>query len=98
MVHNAGEFFLAHLIESQNASNRAIVAAMADRAVGFMSLTDDCDVKLLKECFELAPYDHLMKTGDCFCHTSCDCIHMQTQTQTKTQIHRYKHTHTYKPV
>ncbi len=69
-----GEFFLAELIESQSASNHALVAELpaipaagpgqtgvAAKAVGLMAITDECDVRLLTECFDLAPYDRLKK-------------------------------------
>jgi hypothetical protein len=56
-----GEFFLATLIESQDAHNVCLVAEVAGRAVGLLCVTDDIDVTLLNECFQLEPYDFLVK-------------------------------------
>lgn len=57
-----GEYFIAELIASQNDNNRAIVAQVKDKAVGLMGLTKDVDIKLLHKCFELDPFDNLLKS------------------------------------
>lgn len=44
-----GEFFLAELIESQNAHNHSLVADVNGRAVGLMSLSDEVDTRLLRK-------------------------------------------------
>merc|ERR1719331_3565286 len=56
-----GEYFLAELVEAQNEENRAIVAEVDGRAVGLMCLTSDVDINVLTQCFELDPYDNLLK-------------------------------------
>lgn len=56
-----GEFFIAELIEAQNEENRALVAEVDGRAVGLMCLTSDVDVNVLSQCFQLDPYDNLLK-------------------------------------
>eukprot|EP00392_Amoebophrya_sp_AT5.2_P005443 g5452.t1 len=57
-----GEFFLAELMESQNEENKAIVAEADGRALGLCCLTSDVDVNVLAQCFELLPYDNLLKS------------------------------------
>ena len=56
-----GEYFIAELIASQNDKNKALVAQVKDKAVGLISLTQEVDVKLLHNCFELDSFDNLLK-------------------------------------
>jgi hypothetical protein len=56
-----GEYFLAELIAAQNQHNNALVAQVKDKAVGLMGLTDEVDISLLHQCFELDHYDNLLK-------------------------------------
>lgn len=56
-----GDFFIAELIEAQNEENRALVAEVDGRAVGLMCLTSDVDINVLAHCFQLDPYDNLLK-------------------------------------
>lgn len=56
-----GEYFIAELIASQNDTNKALVAQVKDKAIGLMGITSDIDSKLLHECFDLQPFDNLMK-------------------------------------
>ena len=56
-----GEYFIAELIAAQSSNNKALVAQVKDKAVGLMGLTSEVDVKLLHQCFELDPFDNLMK-------------------------------------
>ena len=56
-----GEYFIAELIAAQSANNKALVAQVKDKAVGLMGLTSEVDVKLLRQCFELDPFDNLLK-------------------------------------
>lgn len=56
-----GEYFLAELIAAQNDNNKALVAQVKDKAVGLMGLTKEVDLKLLHQCFELDPFDNLLK-------------------------------------
>lgn len=56
-----GDFFIAELIEAQNDENRALVAEVDGRAVGLMCLTSDVDINVLAQCFQLDPYDNLLK-------------------------------------
>lgn len=56
-----GEYFIAELIEAQNEENQALVAEVDGRAVGLMCLTSDVDINVLSQCFQLDPYDNLLK-------------------------------------
>lgn len=56
-----GEYFIAELIEAQNEENKALVAEVDGRAVGLMCLTSDVDANVLSQCFQLDPYDCLLK-------------------------------------
>jgi hypothetical protein len=56
-----GEYFIAELIEAQNDENKALVAEVDGRAVGLMCLTSDVDINVLSQCFQLDPYDNLLK-------------------------------------
>jgi len=56
-----GEYFLAELIAAQSENNKALVAQVKDKAVGLMGLTNEVDISLLHQCFELDPYDNLLK-------------------------------------
>ena len=56
-----GEYFIAELIANQNEHNKALVAQVKDKAVGLLGLTNNVDIKLLHKCFELDPFDNLLK-------------------------------------
>merc|ERR1719491_1154226 len=56
-----GEYFIAELIEAQNDENKALVAEVDGRAVGLMCFTSDVDINVLSQCFQLDPYDNLLK-------------------------------------
>lgn len=56
-----GEYFIAELIEAQNDDNKALVAEVDGKAVGLMCLTSDVDINVLSQCFQLDPYDNLLK-------------------------------------
>jgi hypothetical protein len=56
-----GEYFIAELIEAQNEENKALVAEVDGRAVGLMCLTSDVDINVLSQCFQLDPYDNMLK-------------------------------------
>lgn len=56
-----GDYFIAELIEAQNDENKALVAEVDGRAVGLMCLTSDVDINVLSQCFQLDPYDNLLK-------------------------------------
>jgi hypothetical protein len=49
------------MIEAQNESNRCLTGEAKGFGVGFMALTDDVNVTLLNECFELRPFNGLCK-------------------------------------
>jgi hypothetical protein len=59
-----GEFFLAEMIAAQDENNKALVAQVDDRAVGLMALSSDIDFSVLQQCFELEPYDNLLKVEE----------------------------------
>ena len=61
LTERYGEFFIAELIEAQDEANRALVAEVDGHAVGLMSTSSDIDVGILRDCFDLEPYDGLMK-------------------------------------
>ena len=60
-----GEFFLAGLIENQTEHHKTLVGEVGEgldsTAVGLMSITDVVAVDALQQCFELEPYDYLVK-------------------------------------
>jgi len=56
-----GEFFLASLIQAQNAHQAALVAEVQGRARGLVGTTDQVDVRLLQKCFQLEAYEQLRK-------------------------------------
>jgi hypothetical protein len=56
-----GEYFLAELIAAQSSDNKALVAQVKDKAVGLMGLTNEVDISLLHQCFELDQFDNLLK-------------------------------------
>ncbi|XP_064599733.1 cilia- and flagella-associated protein 61-like [Liolophura sinensis] len=56
-----GDFFLGELIDAQDEHMHCLVAEVDGTAIGFMSMSDDVNVNLLNECFELAPFHGLRK-------------------------------------
>lgn len=56
-----GDFFLAELIESQDETNKCVVADVKGTAVGFMSVCASVDIDLLRSCFDLKPFNGLRK-------------------------------------
>lgn len=56
-----GDFFLAELIESQDETNKCVVADVKGTAVGFMSVCATVDIDLLRSCFDLKPFNGLRK-------------------------------------
>ncbi|KAM5245532.1 cilia- and flagella-associated protein 61 [Ctenodactylus gundi] len=54
-----GEYFLAELIEAQDAENHAVVCEVEGVAVGFMSVCSTVNLPLLHECFDLGPFHGL---------------------------------------
>ncbi|XP_057208619.1 cilia- and flagella-associated protein 61 isoform X2 [Triplophysa rosa] len=58
-----GPYFLSELIESQGEENRAVVCETEGCVVGFVSVSDHIDLKLLNTCFELGAFEELRKTN-----------------------------------
>uniref|UniRef100_A0A8C9TSL2 Cilia and flagella associated protein 61 n=1 Tax=Scleropages formosus TaxID=113540 RepID=A0A8C9TSL2_SCLFO len=56
-----GPYFLADLIEAQDEDHHAAVSQDEGTAVGFISASAEVNLKLLSQCFELAPFDRLCK-------------------------------------
>ncbi|KPP73368.1 hypothetical protein Z043_107555 [Scleropages formosus] len=56
-----GPYFLADLIEAQDEDHHAAVCEDEGTAVGFISASAEVNLKLLSQCFELAPFDRLCK-------------------------------------
>jgi hypothetical protein len=56
-----GEFFLADMIESQDAKNRAVVSLAEHHACGLVAVSSDIDLALLQQCFQLERFEHLVK-------------------------------------
>ncbi|CAK9110604.1 Cilia- and flagella-associated protein 61 (CFAP61) (Flagellar-associated protein 61) [Durusdinium trenchii] len=54
-----GEFFLAELIECQNAENRAVVGELGGKAVAMLCMTSEIDVNLLVSTYDLEAFDYL---------------------------------------
>ncbi|KAK6999486.1 cilia- and flagella-associated protein 61 [Biomphalaria glabrata] len=62
MLHNTyGDYFLAELIEAQDAEMQCLVAEVEKTSYGFMSISTDVNLDLLNECFELIPFNGLRK-------------------------------------
>ena len=59
-----GEFFLAGLIENQDDHSHCLVGDVDGRAVGLMAFTDEIDVELLRNCFDLSLYEGLHKESE----------------------------------
>ncbi|OQR97708.1 adenylate kinase, partial [Thraustotheca clavata] len=65
LVDTFGEYFLAELIGSQTNHNTCLVAEDSDtRAVGLMALSDEIDLTVLRESFDLTMYNNLLKSGE----------------------------------
>eukprot|EP01137_Pigoraptor_chileana_P032179 Opistho-2@21151 len=62
LTERYGEFFLAELIEAQSETNKAIVAEVDGRAVGFLSISTNISVPFLTTNFDLEPFDNFRKT------------------------------------
>ncbi|KAM5163800.1 cilia- and flagella-associated protein 61 [Mantella aurantiaca] len=56
-----GEYFLAELIQAQDEWNHAVVCEDHGTAVGFMSLSNEVNVQLLQDSFDLGPFHGLCK-------------------------------------
>uniref|UniRef100_A0AAR2J4M6 Cilia- and flagella-associated protein 61 N-terminal domain-containing protein n=1 Tax=Pygocentrus nattereri TaxID=42514 RepID=A0AAR2J4M6_PYGNA len=56
-----GPYFLAELIEAQDEMNHVAVCENEGTAVGFMSVSGDVNLELLIQCFELGPFNGLLK-------------------------------------
>ncbi|KAG9283109.1 cilia- and flagella-associated protein 61 isoform X1 [Astyanax mexicanus] len=56
-----GPYFLADLIEAQDETNHVAVCENEGIAVGFMSVSSEVNLTLLNQCFELSPFDGLLK-------------------------------------
>ncbi|KAM9316787.1 cilia- and flagella-associated protein 61 [Gastrophryne carolinensis] len=56
-----GEYFLAELINAQDDQNHAVVCEDHGTAVGFMSVSEEVNVQLLQNCFDLALFHGLCK-------------------------------------
>lgn len=63
-----GPYFLAELIQSGSESNEQrsvtnLVGEIDGRSIGFLSVTDDIDVALLRQCFALQKFSNLCAPG-----------------------------------
>ncbi|ETV87962.1 hypothetical protein H257_01360 [Aphanomyces astaci] len=64
LVDTFGDYFLAELIGSQTAHNMCLVAqppTVPSRAVGIMAISDEVDLGILRDCFDLSMYNNLVK-------------------------------------
>ncbi|XP_072543047.1 cilia- and flagella-associated protein 61 isoform X2 [Salminus brasiliensis] len=61
LASSYGPYFLADLIEAQDEANHVAVCESEEIAVGFMSVSSEVNLKLLNQCFELSPFDGLLK-------------------------------------
>jgi hypothetical protein len=57
--YGSDEFYLAELIEAQDAFNKCLVMEVDGAAIGFLSITTELDTAVLKECFDLEQWDGL---------------------------------------
>ena len=56
-----GEFLLASIIENQDEHNRTLAGEAHGTAVGLIALTDVVELDVLRYCFDLEPYDFLLR-------------------------------------
>ncbi|RHY31057.1 hypothetical protein DYB32_003803 [Aphanomyces invadans] len=64
LVDAFGDYFLAELIGSQTSHNMCLVAQPSpapSRAVGIMAISDEVDLGILRDCFDLSVYNNLLK-------------------------------------
>ncbi|KDO21306.1 hypothetical protein SPRG_13198 [Saprolegnia parasitica CBS 223.65] len=59
--HAFGDYFLAELIASQTNHSACLVAEDNGRAVGLLAATDEVDLAVLRDSFDLAVYNDLLK-------------------------------------
>ena len=64
LTERYGEFFIAELIERQDANNVALVAEVDGHAIGLLALSSEIDVKLLKTTFDLEPFAELEREDE----------------------------------
>lgn len=70
LTERYGDFFIAELIASQDEMNKALVAEVEGHAIGLMSCSTEIDISILQECFDLSPYDGLMKPDENALHAA----------------------------
>eukprot|EP01028_Stygiella_incarcerata_P011318 TRINITY_DN633_c0_g1_i1.p1 TRINITY_DN633_c0_g1~~TRINITY_DN633_c0_g1_i1.p1 ORF type:complete len:1136 (-),score=318.35 TRINITY_DN633_c0_g1_i1:525-3932(-) len=59
-----GDYYLAEILEEQDEHTKTLVAEVKGEPVGLMQLSDsDFDPVILSSCFELEPFDNLLKDG-----------------------------------
>ncbi|XP_062857791.1 cilia- and flagella-associated protein 61 isoform X2 [Trichomycterus rosablanca] len=56
-----GPYFLSELIQAQDELNHVAVCEDEGRAVGFISVTGELNLQLLNQCFQLGPFNGLIK-------------------------------------
>jgi hypothetical protein len=61
LTHRYGEFFLADLIDSQDADNKALVAEVAGRVVGLLCASRKFDLHALQGSFDSSPFGFFMR-------------------------------------
>ncbi|XP_064915525.1 cilia- and flagella-associated protein 61 isoform X1 [Columba livia] len=61
LKETCSKYFLANLIECQDAEHQTVVCEDGGAAVGFMSLCSQVNVSLFQECFDLGPFHGLCK-------------------------------------
>lgn len=56
-----GEYFLAEVVAAQTDHMKCIIAEVKGAAIGLMTVSDDCNVNILNDCYELGPFHGLRK-------------------------------------
>lgn len=70
-ARGADPFFLANLIEVQDANNKTLVAEVNGRALGMLSMTTKVDVERIQEAFQVSRYKLQSNGGNIYLNYSC---------------------------
>jgi hypothetical protein len=68
---NATDFYIAQLIESPDECVKTMVAEVAGKVVGFMSLSGHVDRDAMTSCFYLDPYESLVSGAKIYAWSVC---------------------------
>ncbi|TRY84483.1 hypothetical protein DNTS_035831 [Danionella cerebrum] len=81
LVDAYGQYFLSELIEAQDTHHHVAVCQNEEAVVGFISVREHVDLKLLDQCFELGAFDGLRKR-----HPEEPCSEPQEEESQESQL------------